>query len=77
MQNDFGWLTNPRGRRGSLALVHTAVRRGWLSGPGLADRRAELVRRLAELAADPATRPREVIRLNRILMAMRESSEVQ
>ena len=66
----FEWLKNPRGRRSALANVHTAVRRGWLAGDEVADRRAALVDALFELDADPTLRPRERIRILRIVLAM-------
>src|SRR5262249_44822358 len=65
----FDWVENPRGRRGALRLIHAAVCRGWLEGPGdeLMERR--LVTALGDLLDDPHLTPREVIRIGRIFAA--------
>ena len=74
MATDYGWLKDPRGRRSALALVHTAVRRGDLEGPGeeLAARRAALMAALEGLFDDPGCRPAERMRIVRIFGAMME-----
>lgn len=70
MTTDFAWLAEPYRRRSELWLVDRAIRRGWLAGPGMADRRAALLRALAKLLEDPGVTPRETIRVARIFLAM-------
>lgn len=66
----FEWLKNPRGRRSALATIHQAVRRGWLAGSEMVERRSALVAALVELERDPTLRPREFIRIGRIFAMM-------
>lgn len=66
----YEWLNNPYRRRNSLRLVHSAVARRWLSGPGHDRERAELCKRLADVLADPTTTPRELLRVGRIHATM-------
>ena len=74
-RDPFDWLDNPRRRRGALVAVRMAVRRGWLDGPDLAERRAALVARLAALAEDPTLGPRELLAVFRIITAMGEANQ--
>jgi hypothetical protein len=68
----FDWLADPKHRRSALRSVHTAVRRGWLDGPGpeLAARRQALYDALAALVDDDATPIIEICRIAKILWAM-------
>jgi hypothetical protein len=72
MQNDrpFAWLAEGHCRRSALRLVFSAVKRGWMSGPENAGRRAALQAALEELMDDPATRPGELLGVARIYHCM-------
>jgi len=71
-QVPFEWLFDRQRRHGSLARIQTAVARGWLKGPELADRRAALVEALSRLLDDPAAElnGRETVQISRIFVAM-------
>lgn len=66
----WDWLKTPYLRRSSLRDVETAVRRQQLAGPELAGRRQALVDVLYGLLNDPTLRPREMVRIGRILAVM-------
>ncbi len=51
----FDWIADRQIRHGGLRMIRTAVRRGWLAGSALAERRAKLISALMTLLNDPAT----------------------
>lgn len=51
----FDWLADRQIRHGGLRLIQTTIRRGWLKGSALAERRAKLIGALVTLVDDPST----------------------
>jgi hypothetical protein len=70
----FEWLNDRRHRRAALLDTELAIRRGQLDGsePAIVARRLALVGIVEGLIADRSLTIREVLRVNRLLLAMRE-----
>jgi hypothetical protein len=68
----FEWLTDRPHRRGALRQIRTAIRRGWLDGPEMAQRRAALMAALMQVQDDPHSTLREHIALAKIYIEMSE-----
>jgi hypothetical protein len=67
---DYSWLSEHKGRMGSLRMIGTAVRRGRLDGREYAGHRAALVAALVELLYDATATVDEVLAVARIFVWM-------
>jgi hypothetical protein len=56
-----------------LRLVRSAVVGGWMADPQFAARRAGLIDALMALIADRSTRPREVLAIAKLMVAMNQT----